>query len=117
MYIYTQYTQYTQYTHAHTHTHTHTVTNAVMHAEETLSTLKFATRAKTIKNTAEVSDLSRSLACARALSAYYITDISMRAKTIKSTADVLDLRACMYGHTHLLSLFAPLACTHTHTFT
>ena len=34
-----------------------TVTNAVMHAEETLSTLKFATRAKTIKNTAEVNEV------------------------------------------------------------
>jgi centromeric protein E len=34
-----------------------TVTNAAVHGEETLSTLKFATRAKTIKNTAEVNEV------------------------------------------------------------
>lgn len=34
-----------------------TVTNAAVHAEETLSTLKFATRAKTIKNKAEVNEV------------------------------------------------------------
>jgi len=33
------------------------VTNAAVHAEETLSTLKFATRAKKIQNTAEVNEV------------------------------------------------------------